>query len=174
MNIKDFLFSKEYGSLHWKISYFFKCKIPFTKIWNEYNNPYFPWWKARKYFKRPKWKTVICGKISWFFGLPIRHDYYNRILDIRLSALGWKSKYDSPRHEWNPYIAITLFRKWQIVWMLVYGDKNDPHYLTKNEATWEAMLDYLYFNIPIDEVVDNNIWKSGEDPEPITIKENMK
>lgn len=121
MNFKEFMFSKKYGSLRYKLSYFFHSKIPFiSKGWNEYNNPWYVWWKCRKYFKKPKWRLFNCGKIEWFFGLPCRHDYYNRILDIKFSSLGWKDKYNSPRHEWDPYINIVFLRKWQIFWIFTY------------------------------------------------------
>ena len=67
----------------------------------------------------------------------------NPIIDIRSSSLGWKSKYDSPRHEWDPYFAITFFRKYRIMWMWNYitNDSNDN---VRSMATWEALLDYLY------------------------------
>lgn len=172
MTLKEFLFSNKYNSLKWRISYFFKYKIPFSKGWNEYHNPYFPWWKARKHFKKPKWRLVIHGKIGWFFGLPCRHDYYNRILDIHTSSLGWKDKYNSPRHEWDPYIAITLFRKWQLCWVFTYHRKGDINGSTRNLATWEAMLDYLYYKVPIDKVANNHVW--GYKDDEIRINNNIK
>lgn len=178
MTIKEFLFgnSKKYGTLSYKVSYFFKYKLPFSKKWNKFHNPLYHWWKVRKYFKRPKCHKQIFGKIGWFYGLPYRNDYYNRFVDIRFSALGWKDKYNSPRHEWDPYIAITLFRKWQICWVFNWISPKDGHSGTRNMATWEAILDYIYYDFTLKEVVNNNVWsscfkKQGE--KEITIVENL-
>ena len=90
-----------------------------------------------------------------------------------MSALGWKDKYNSPRHEWDPYISIVLFRKWQLLILFGYwGKTNDG---VKDLATWEAMLDYLYYNIPIDKLIDRHTWGSiNGDKEVITIKEFVK
>lgn len=90
-----------------------------------------------------------------------------------MSALGWKDKYNSPRHEWDPYISIVLFRKWQLLILFGYwGKTNDG---VKDLATWEAMLDYLYYNIPIDKLINRHTWGSiNEDKEVITIKEFVK
>ncbi len=176
MPIKDFLFSKKYGSLRSRVSYFFYAKIPFiSKGWNDYHNPWYHWWKARKYFKRPK-AHLIKGEKIWFFGLPCRRDYYNRLLDIRFSALGWKDKYNSPRHEWDPYIAITFLRKYHIIWVFNWVVKEDKDSHTSSLATWEAILDYLYYKTPIDRVLYSHIWASGigENSYNITIKRNMK
>lgn len=46
--------------------------------------------------------------------------------------LGWKTKYGSYRHEWNPMISFVFF-KWQIAVMMV--PKHDMHY-------WESWLYY--------------------------------
>lgn len=108
MNLKEYLFSKKYGSLRYRVSYFFHSKIPFISPgWNEYRNPWYYWWKAREYFKRPK-AHFLFRKRFWTFGLPIRRDYYNPVIDIGFHALGWKDKWDSPRHEWDPMICITF------------------------------------------------------------------
>jgi hypothetical protein len=46
--------------------------------------------------------------------------------------LGWKTKWDSYRHEWNPMISFVFF-KWQIALMFI--PEHDMHY-------WEAWLYY--------------------------------
>ena len=71
------------------------------EIWNEYHNPFYIWWKCRKYFKFPNIK-IHTGGLTWFFGYPICKEYLNKFIDFRMSALGWKDKYNSPRHEWDP------------------------------------------------------------------------
>jgi hypothetical protein len=46
--------------------------------------------------------------------------------------LGWKTKWDSYRHEWNPLISFVFF-KWQIALMMI--PDHDSHY-------WESWLYY--------------------------------
>lgn len=151
-----------------KLKYFFKYNIPFVGHWNHIHNPYYPWYKARKYFKRPRCKVTI-GKKEWFYGFPF-DCWLNKIIDIRFSSLGWKDKYDSPRHEWNPYIAITFFNKWWIVFTFGYFDYDTS---TRNDATYEAMLDYLFYDIPLDELVGRHTWEKSTG-EKITIERNLK
>lgn len=146
-----------------------KSKI---KIINKYNNPLYYWWKVRKIFKRPKCHLIL-KKNFWFFGLPIRRDYYNSVIDIRFSGLGWKWKYDEVRHEWDPYIQICLFRKYHIIWIFNWVNKHDKlNSDIISMATWEAILDYLYNHKTVQECVNFNTWKSGE--KILTIKENIK
>lgn len=134
------------------------------KNWNYWHNPLYHWWKVRKSFKRPRIQ-FICGTDIWFYGLPIDRRYYNPILDINFSAVGWKTKYGEPRHEWNPYIQICFFRRFHLIWTFEWK--------TANMATWEALLDHLYRNIPIEECIRNHTW-STLDGTPITIKSNLK
>lgn len=144
--------------------------------WNEYHNPFYYWWKARKYFKRPK-IHFIYGKNIWFFGLPVRKDYYNPIISIRSESLGWKWKYDEVRHEWDPYFQIVFFRKYHLIWLLNWINKKDKYSNTRSMATWEAILDYLYNKKTIEECINGHRWigKYGEKDEyVITIKENLK
>ena len=174
MNIKEFLFSKKYGSLYSKVAYFFKYKIPFvSKGWYEWHFPYYHWWKARKYFKRPK-AHFIFAKYFWTYGLPVNRKYYNPIIDIEFSGLGWKTKYDEYRHEWDPMINIVLFRKWHIMWVFNWINKDEDS-TTASMATWEAMLDYLYRHKTLKWVVDNHRWGHGinEDSHIITIHRNL-
>ena len=144
------------------------------EIWNEYRNPFYIWWKCRKYFKFPSIKTYI-GKLTWFFGFPIRTDYLNKFVDFRMSALGWKDKYNSPRHEWDPYISIVLFRKWQLIFTFNYAILGDDCSYTRDIATWEAMLDIVYNNKSLQQVVNEHQWCKSIDnrKEVITIKDNL-
>lgn len=171
MSIKEFLFSNKYGSLSNRVLYFFKSKIPFiSPLWNDYHNPWYHWWKVRKYFTRPK-AHFMYAKNFWTFGLPIVKSYYNPILDIRFLALGWKSKYDSPRHEWDPMISITFLRTYTLLWTFNWQTKENMYSDTSSMATWEAILDYTYFNKSIDYIVEEHIWK--HDSDYITIIPNM-
>ena len=175
MKFKEYLFSKKYGSLYYRLSYFFGHKLPFSHGWNEYHNPLYPWFKCRKYFRRPN-IHLLKGKNIWFFGLPCRRDYYNKIIDIRFSSLGWKDKYNSPRHEWDPYISIVFLRKYHLIWIFNYVVKGDSNGSTRNIATWEAMLDYLFYGRTLDQCKKSHVWLSGlyENAKEITINRNLK
>lgn len=108
-------------------------------------NPLKTWWKARKYFKRPKCKIN-------FFVDPIYNCPYmslnniSKILDIEVCDIMWKDKYNSPRHERNPYIWVCFFKKFgfSLNWYIYYRDEfgmkqeGDMYY-------WEYLLDYLYY-----------------------------
>lgn len=146
-----------------RIKYFFDTFPLFSQLWNEYHNPIYYWWKAKKYFKFPSIRFYK-GKKTWFFGLPIRNEYYNRFIDIRFSGLGWKDKYDSPRLEWQPYISILFFRKYQLIWSFVY----EP------DHTWEAILDFLYYSKSISKAIENNTWTRIPTGEKITVINNVK
>ena len=177
MTLKDFLFSKEYNSLYYRIRRILKYKIPFISLgWYEDHFPYQHWWKARKVFKRPRAHFTFSKKKVWFFGLPICESYYNRVLDIRMSALGYKWKFDSPRHEWDPYVSVILFNKFHLLWVFNWEDRSNKDSGIASMATWEAILDYLYNNIPLDKLVSLHTWGShiGEGAYNITIKNNMK
>lgn len=93
-----------------------------------------------------------------------------------MSALGYKWKYDSPRHEWDPYISIIIFNKYHLLWLFNWIDQSDSNSNTYSMATWEAILDYLYNKIPEERLVNHHMWKTGigEDAENITIEGNMK
>ena len=177
MTTKDFLFSKEYNSLYYRVQKFFKYKIPFiSQGWYEYHFPYQHWWNVRKIFKRPRIHFLFRKKKMWFFGLPICDKYYNKVVDIRMSALGYKWKYGSPRHEWDPYVSILLFNKFHFLWIFNWIDSSDEDSGTASMATWEAILDYLNNSVPLDKLVKYHTWRSGigENEHNITIKNNMK
>lgn len=126
-------------------------------LWNEYRNPFYYYWRVRKLFKRPKCH-LMRGKNIWFFGLCINKKYYNPILSIKLKGLGWKTKWDEYRHEWDPYIQIRFFRKWDLIWIFNWVDKNDEYSSTRSMATWEAILEYLYNKETLKTSIDNNQW----------------
>lgn len=152
----------------WKLINKLKRKI---NAWNEYSNPIYHWWKARKYFQFPYIKFYM-GKPHWFFGFPINKKYINPFIDIRSSAVGWKDKYDSPRHEWNPYISITFFRKFRLLWIFTYC--NDRSNLIYDTATWEAILDYIYYNKNIEQCIKNNTWGETSTEYRPCVKNNIK
>lgn len=118
---------------------------------NEYRNPYYWWWKVRKYWKRPKMHLAHVGKITWWYGLPCNTELYNKYFSVKLMGLGWKNKHDAACFEWNPYLCFTLFRKWQLIFMwsfrphFIKSDSNF-HGTIENELTWEAIVEMVWKN----------------------------
>lgn len=129
------------------------------------------WWKARKVFKRPKCHFIF-GKNLWFFGLYINPKFYKPIIHIKYSPLGYKWKWDEPRHEWDPYFQIVLFRKWHFIWMFNWIDIKDETTRTSSMATWEAILDYNNGK-SLKDCIEYHTWKSSTYGY-ITIEDNLK
>lgn len=126
----------------------------------EYTNPYYHWWKVHKYWKIPKIHLAHIGKVTWWHGLPIKLDYYSKYFDVKLSGLGWKDKYGFPDFEWDPYLAFTFFRKWQIIFIWnfcpYFLNKKDPiHYKWSSDLTWETILKMSHFGTTISDACHN-------------------
>ena len=109
------------------------------------NNPFKSWWKARKYFKKPSIKCHF-GLLKYSFPYANR-DYIGKIIDISIQDVMWKDKYNSPRHERNPYVWICLFRLFRfeistrINALIETGKVED-----RSTFYWEYLLDYLYYS----------------------------
>lgn len=147
---------------------------------NEYNNPYYWWWKVRKFWKMPKIHLAHIGKITWRFGLPCSIESYNRIFDCAISGLGWKDKYDEPRFEWDPYLCFTFFRKWQIIFVWNYcsyfiNAKYEIMEIETSQHTWESILWMANYNQPTpkDPIIghyNHGVWVQ----EVIPVSKNLK
>lgn len=72
-------------------------------------------------------------------------------------------------------ICITFFRTWHLLWIFNWAVKEENNSIAKSMATWEAILDYSYYNKTIDQAIDNHVWSYEEDGEKkyITIISNM-
>lgn len=139
------------------------------EIWNNYHNPLYIWWKCRKYFKFPQIKLYV-GKPIWFFGFPLNR-YINKFIDIRFSALGWKTKFDDFRHEHDPYISLILFNRLEFLITFGYWGRKQSD-ICRDLATWESMLDFLYKDIPVNRSSEVHRWEGSNDL--TTIEENIK
>ena len=126
------------------------------KYWNEYNNPFYYWWKVRKYYKF-KYRWVI-GKYYWQFGDWIRMPK----VFFKCMGLGWKSKYDSYRFEWPPYILFRFF-KWQI--RFVVG----PTELVSPDIYWESILEATdeTDKRSFKEIIDSHVWSDNKIPDKL-------
>lgn len=77
------------------------------------------------------WIKRIFGSYYWIqIGWPIV---------IRKQGLGWKDKWNSPRHEWSPAFYIFFF-KWQLCvwWLSPCGEREEKY--------WEMILWWLYYS----------------------------
>lgn len=103
-------------------------------------NPFKTWWKARKYFKRPKPMFRMFTR-SWK-----AHKHGGRILEIECFDIMWKDKFNSPRHEISPHISILLFGKFglridTVIWYSdEFGEKQNG-----DMEYWEYLLEWLYY-----------------------------
>lgn len=113
-------------------------------IWIE--NPLRTWWEAREYFKRPKISFRV-HKVTRTTGYPYAtYRWIGKILDIRLTDVQWKDKWDSPRHERNPLVWICFFRCIALtVRFDIWGKDEFGEKESYDMVYWEYLLDYLKY-----------------------------
>lgn len=103
-----------------------------------WENPFKTYNKIKKYFKS------LTPKIKIGFGKRNKA----KILEIYSYDLMWKDKYNSPRHEYNPRILISLFNYIHIYIFFNIDDSfNDMLY-------WEAALYWLYYKESLQKCVN--------------------
>lgn len=108
-----------------------------------FRNPLKTWWKARKYFKMPKPEIHFFGNMR--NNCPFAsYNYPAHILHVTSQDVMWKWKWDSIRHERDPYIWVCFFRRFGFsinfkIWYNENGKKQDG-----GMYYWEYLLDYLY------------------------------
>ena len=109
------------------------------------NNPFKTWWKARKYFKRPSIKCHFeLLKCSFPYA---NRNYIGKIIDISIHDVMWKDKYNSPRHERNPYVWICLFRLFRFeISTRINALTETGKVEDRSMFYWEYLLDYLYYS----------------------------
>lgn len=109
------------------------------------HNPFATWWKARKYFRKPSAKIKF-GILKYHFPYANRGNIAS-ILDIWLYDVGWKDKWNSPRHESNPFMWICLFKLFTFeisTYVPMFEDTGETR--DGSMYYWEYMLDYLYYS----------------------------
>ena len=105
-------------------------------------NPLRTWWKVRKWFRIPK-PSIYFGPI--ISGLPCKLP--DKWIELYIYDVSWKDKYNSPRHERNPYVWICLFRLFRfeistrINTLTETGKVED-----RSMFYWEYLLNYLYYS----------------------------
>lgn len=133
-----------FGKIHYGCPYFYpigflksvllirKLKLTPKEELDKMNNDYIR--NAKKYSNIPMVRRNKYWIIKdWYIeiGSPIRITWYD---------LGWKDKFESPRHEWNPSFQIYFF-KWQFC--IFWGSPIEP---CDDDGYWQQILWYLYYS----------------------------
>ena len=73
--------------------------------------------------------------------------YIGKIIDISIQDVCWKDKYNSPRHERNPYLWICLFRLFRFeISTRINALTETGKVEDRSMFYWEYLLDYLYYS----------------------------
>ena len=107
-----------------------------------FGNPLATYSKIKQYFRPLKTK----------WSLYVGHGREAKILSISSFDLMWKDKYDSPRHEFNPRIEISLFNYFH--WRMEFTLKEDG---IDDMVYWEAALYWLYYNLSLSKAIDEAV-----------------
>lgn len=132
-----------------------KLKI---RMWSDFYNPYHYWLKVRKWVQIPSMSFYLQHEYWYFYGLPLDDTKAH----VRLQGLGWKSKYDMARWEWNPYFSIyipNLFH-FLIVWGYENKSKVKDAYMI-NLVCWEAILQAYLDDSINEETIVNTLKNTG-------------
>lgn len=99
-----------------------------------FENPFKTYNKIKDYFRiiKPKFQ------IAWF------KSNKAKILEVNSFDLMWKDKWNSPRHEFNPRILISIFNYLHIRIDFTIGEDS-----MHDMVYWEAALWWLYYNKPL-------------------------
>ena len=146
--------------------------------------PFATWWKARKYFKRPRFKFYFGplhkyhGKVKTQFGeyddyttkgyWPMASTEYlkwytSKWFPIHVMSwdIGWKDKWNSPRYERPGHFIIFFGRNYKTCWqfsMVVTAPKtfcaNDCTIEDNDDNYWESMLWYLNYSDEYNKDID--------------------
>ncbi len=107
-----------------------------------WENPLKTYNKIKKYFK--PLKPVIhvdCCKSNCV-----------KILEINSFDVLWKDKYDSPRHERNPIITISIFN-----YLHIRINFNTSDESLDDMVYWEAALNWIYYNFSLSKAIDESL-----------------
>lgn len=102
-------------------------------------NPLKTYNKAKKYFR----------KIKTRFKINFCKTNRSKIIDFTSFDIIWKDKYDSPRHELNPRIQLSLFNYIHFTLEFILSK-----YDLENMVCWESMLNWLFYNKNLQESIN--------------------
>lgn len=130
---------------------------------NIYHNPFYHWWKVKKYFVMPKF-YFVCGKYSGYGGLPVWNHY--SIINFYCRSLYWDDKFNLPYYKASPIVCFIFknpitYKKYWVGLILKYSDSFEKNMMFNDIAeviSWETILNVLYYNKTIDEAIELNSW----------------
>ena len=70
--------------------------------------------------------------------------HYGKLISITIRDLEWKDKYNTPRHEENPFVSIALFNKFFFNWEWKLPKEVEEHWID-NDDYWEQILWWFYY-----------------------------
>lgn len=114
-----------------------------SKFFNiSWETPLKLWWKARKFFKKPK-SNFYFGKLTDCLVLPMRNSEGLRIFDFYSQDLTWRvdPKTKKPVYEYPPQIGLVLFGKYKLLWWWSKPSQGKD----MSADYWESILRFLYF-----------------------------
>ena len=102
------------------------------------DNKYFHWYYENPLKTYEKIKTYFLPlKTKWSFSFGKGNGA--KIFDFSCFDLTWKDKWNSPRHEFNPRIKISLFNRLHLLITYTVGDS------MTDMVYWEVALWWLYY-----------------------------
>jgi hypothetical protein len=116
---------------------------------NIYGTPWRTWKKAKKYFRFPdiRLRAAIRPRLL--------HYFWNWYDFLYVSDVSWKDKYNEPRHEDNPCIAINFFNLLQFKIEFGRWIKGKDYSM----EYWEALLCFVKYNKSLEESLQFSIWE---------------
>ena len=124
-------------------------EFKFYKDWifiNLFNIIYFNW-DRQKDMKAIK-EAFIPLKCYFRFTrryAPFMFSYhYGKLLSIIIRDVQWKNKYNTPRHEENPFVTIGIFNYFFFNWSWRLPKEIEEHWID-NDDYWEQGLWWLYY-----------------------------
>lgn len=146
-------------------------KIHIGKYYKYLQCPFATWWKARKYFKRPRFKFYFgrMQKKEWNSGSDVfkikpQYIYMDKGFRYFLSGdyikwntselfpvlmesrdICWKDKYNTPRYEHPGFFSIIFGRDLRYAWQFVIVVEAPEIYYTKKNGTKEKLIEDMYW-----------------------------
>ena len=90
-------------------------------------------------------------------------NHYGKLFSIIIRDVQWKDKWDTPRHEENPFISIALFNKFFFNWSWGLPEDVEEHWIDIDDY-WEQGLWWLYYcDKDINKARETWPWKDRND-----------
>lgn len=164
-------------------------KIHIGKYYKYLQCPFATWWKARKYFKRPRFRFYFgrMQKKEWYSGSDVytikpQYIYMDKGFRYFLSGdyirwktselfpilmesrdICWKDKYNTPRYEHPGFFSIIFGRDLRYAWQFVMAVDAPDIYFLNNGKTKDKIYSDVYWESML---WYNNYYKEYESDKP--------